>query len=180
MKKWTIINTILLVYLCLIVSCQRALASEQRWDNPTDEHICLALNIYHEARNQGLAGRVAVALVTLNRMRDSRFPDNICDVVKQGPVRASWKKNGTFYPIRHRCQFSWYCDGKSDKPHQKAAWRAAKATANWFLDNEGHYIFDFTDGSTFYHAHYVKPEWSTRKQRTGRIEDHIFYKWISR
>ena len=58
---------------------------------------------------------IAVALVTRNRVFDDRYPDTYCGVVEQGPVRESWKKNGTYYPIRHRCQFSWYCDGKSDK-----------------------------------------------------------------
>ena len=45
--------------------------------------MCMALNIYHEARNQSMVGQVAVAEVVMNRVEDSRFPDTICEVVKQ-------------------------------------------------------------------------------------------------
>ena len=66
---------------------------------------CLAENVYFEARNQGTAGWSAVISVTLNRVKDKRFPNTVCEVVKQGPTRESWKKNGTYYPIKHRCHF---------------------------------------------------------------------------
>ncbi len=62
--------------------------------------------MYYEARNQGTAGRLAVSNVVLNRMNDTRFPNTVCEVVEQGPVRESWKKDGTMYPIKHKCQFS--------------------------------------------------------------------------
>ena len=75
---------------------------------------CLARNIYWEARSEPYHGMVAVAQVTLNRVAHKSFPDDICDVVYQGPTRASWKDSSVYYPIKHRCQFSWYCDGKSD------------------------------------------------------------------
>ena len=48
----------------------------------TPEEIqCLAMNVYHEARNESLAGKVAVILVTVNRVADKRFPKSICEVV---------------------------------------------------------------------------------------------------
>ena len=75
---------------------------------------CLAMNMYHEARNQGTAGVLAVTAVVLNRVHDDRFPDTICEVVEQGPTRSSWKDPTIRYPIKNRCQFSWYCDGISD------------------------------------------------------------------
>ena len=92
------------------------------YPDPT-EVMCLAENMYHEAKNQGTAGWSAVASVTFNRIRDNRFPNTVCEVVKQGPTRESWKtrlldipdEERKYYPIRHRCQFSWYCDGKSDE-----------------------------------------------------------------
>ena len=86
---------------------------------------CLAKNMYYEARNQGTAGKLAVTNVVLNRLKDKRFPNTICGVVKQGPTRESWKtkkdknlpdEERIFYPIRHKCQFSLYCDGDSDEP----------------------------------------------------------------
>ena len=67
--------------------------------------VCLALNIYFEARNQPTSGQIAVAEVTLNRVASRNYPNTVCGVVKQS------NKNG--------CAFSWYCDGKSDKPYEK-------------------------------------------------------------
>ena len=78
--------------------------------------ICLALNTYHEAKNQSLVGQIATAQVVMNRVEDNRFPNTICEVVKQGPTRPSWEDPKKEYPIKHRCQFSWYCDGKDDTP----------------------------------------------------------------
>ena len=52
---------------------------------------CLAMNMYHEARGQGTAGQLAVTAVVLNRVNDKRFPNTICEVVHQGPIRESWK-----------------------------------------------------------------------------------------
>ena len=46
--------------------------------------ICLALNTYHEAKNQSLVGQIATAQVVMNRVEDNRFPNTICEVVKQG------------------------------------------------------------------------------------------------
>ena len=79
---------------------------------------CLAQNIYFESRDQSTIGQIAVAEVTLNRVADPRWPNDVCSVVKQGPT-YKWKKT---YPIKHRCEFSWYCYGKSDAPKNKRAW----------------------------------------------------------
>ena len=60
------------------------------------EQKCLADNIYFEARNQPAKGMIGVALVTRNRVNDTRFPHSYCEVIKQGPERPSWKnKNNT-------------------------------------------------------------------------------------
>ena len=161
---------IALILICISVVTARAEPYVGQWT----EDECLAMNIYHEARGQSVAGQVAVALVTMNRVEDVRFPNTVCEVVLQGPVRPSWKKDGTFYPIKNRCQFSWWCDGKSDVPKDKTAWQNSLNMADWFLRTA---IFDYTDGAQFYHAFYVTPGWSKQKERTGRIDDHIFYRW---
>ena len=142
------------------------------------EKECLALNIYHESRNQPLAGQIAVALVTLNRVNDERFPGSICEVVYQGPIRESWRKDGTFYPIKHKCQFSWWCDGKSDEVTQPKYYKEIQSLVELIMHRGKINILDFTDGALFYHATYVKPGWAKMKTRTAKIEDHIFYKWI--
>ena len=139
---------------------------------------CMADNIYFEARNQGTAGWSAVASVTLNRVKDKRYPNTVCEVVKQGPTRESWKKNGIYYPIRHKCQFSWYCDGKADKIHKKDK-RIYKEIYNLAYVSliKGITILDITDGATHYHADYVSPAWKKSKTKTTEIGDHIFYRW---
>ena len=132
--------------------------------------VCLALNTYHEARDQPFIGQVAVAQVVMNRVRDDRYPDNPCDVIKQGPT-YSWAED---YPVRHRCQLSWYCDGKSDKPRDTKAYEQARMIAHGVYYGN---LDDFVEGATHYHAHYVYPEWAKSKTRTVRIDDHIFYRW---
>ena len=137
--------------------------------------ICLALNTYHEAKNQSLVGQVATAQVVMNRVADDRYPNTVCEVVKQGPHRPSWENPEKEYPVRHRCQFSWYCDGKSDIPKNEKAWRKAQDVA--FLVYYNKIDLDVTEGATHYHATYVKPAWARTKTRTTRIEKHIFYRW---
>ena len=139
---------------------------------------CLAENVYYESRNQGTAGWSAVISVTMNRVKDKRFPNTICGVVKQGPTRESWKQNGTYYPIKHKCQFSWYCDGKTDVIHKKDA-KLYKEIYNLSYVSliKDITILDITDGATHYHADYVTPSWARTKTKTIEIGDHIFYKW---
>ena len=132
--------------------------------------ICLALNVYHEAKNQSFMGQVAVAQVVMNRVKDARYPNTVCDVVKQA---ETYKYKPTI-PIKNKCQFSWYCDGKSDKPEEPKACRDAMHVANGVYN--GH-IGDFVEGATHYHAYYVNPSWAKVKKYVLRIDDHIFYKW---
>ena len=136
----------------------------------TEAILCLALNVYHEAKNQPFIGQVAVAQVVMNRVYDERYPNTVCEVVEQGPT-YSWKPD---FPIRNRCQFSWYCDGLSDTPTEKDAWDNAIMVANGVYHNN---FEDFVEGATHYHAYYVAPEWASAKTYIVRIEDHIFYRW---
>lgn len=127
----------------------------------TKELRCLALNIYWEARSEPLEGQLAVAGVTLNRVASPRFPDSICGVVYQG----GWAK-------RHKCQFSWQCDGLSDTPKEKTAWHAAQQLARLYL--AGIYT-DPTGAALWYHADYVTPYWADSMTETAQIGRHIFY-----
>lgn len=128
----------------------------------TTETRCLALNIYWEARSEPLEGQLAVAGVTMNRVADSRFPDRICDVVKESRSR---------YRL-HGCQFSWWCDGKKDDPQELTAWRSAQQVARLYLAG----IYDDpTRDAKWYHADYVSPVWADRLNRTTQIGRHIFY-----
>jgi N-acetylmuramoyl-L-alanine amidase len=128
---------------------------------------CLAENIYHEARSEPVAGQIAVALVTLNRVVDERFPKDICGVVKQ---KTKNYKNG-----KTVCQFSWYCMpvrlNKNSEYYQEAMKYALHVYANHEL------IDDFTRGSLFYHADYVsKGRLGVRGiEKSTKIGRHIFY-----
>ncbi len=146
----------------------------------TAQAYCLAQNIYFEAGNQSLEGMAAVADVTLNRVQEERYPDTICGVVKAG-VKNS---NGTMK--KHKCQFSWYCDGKSDKiPNMSnnQTWQNAEFVAKAMLlqyntTDIGDY-FGITCGATHYHANYVVPNWIEDRgmDRVKQIGSHIFYKF---
>ena len=133
--------------------------------------MCMAANIYHESKFQSMVGQLAVAQVVMNRVADSRFPDTVCEVVKQAVTHK-----GTNKPILFRCSFSWYCDGKKDEPdYDSHAWFLAQDYARIVLS--GKIVLDVTQGATHYHATYVRPSWAKTKKRTTRIDRHIFYRW---
>lgn len=138
------------------------------------EH-CLALNIYFEARGSNLADKAAVADVVLNRVQDTRYPNTVCEVVYQGKQKPSWKDPNVMVMIRNQCQFSWYCDGKSDTPLNEDRWNEAQNIA-WAISKWGNYR-GITEGATHYHASYVSPNWARDFQMVGRIGAHIYYRW---
>jgi spore germination cell wall hydrolase CwlJ-like protein len=125
--------------------------------------MCLALNVYFEARNDSMAGQYAVAQVVMNRVQSSKFPNDVCSVVKQS------RNDGT-------CQFSWYCDGKSDRPREPYAWAYAQMVAADVLIGQGIEVTDITQGATHYHAHYVRPYWADKLEYTVTYGSHMFYK----
>ncbi|MFD2174872.1 cell wall hydrolase [Rhodobacter lacus] len=120
---------------------------------------CLAQTLYHEARGESIPGQVAVAEVVLNRVDDPRFPRTVCGVVKQGSSQG--------------CQFSWTCDGRSDRIGDRAAWDRAARIARAMLDGAPRAL---TDGATFFHTRAVKPGWAKRFEQTVRIGGHTFYR----
>ena len=134
---------------------------------------CLARNIYWEARSEPVEGMIAVAQVTLNRVAHKSFPDDICDVVYQGPTKASWKDKSVYYPVKHRCQFSWYCDGKSDRissVNQTIFDRCYEVARQVLIEGKR---LPGLKQAVFYHADYVSPGW--RYPKLAKIGTHIFY-----
>ncbi len=130
---------------------------------------CLALNIYFEARNQPVMGQIGVSMVVLNRVNSTDYPDNVCDVIYQGKHSKI-----TGMPLRHKCQFSWYCDGLTDTPKDVDAYRWAEIIAKDVWDHKGK--SDITNGSLFYHSMSVRPKWADKKTFVKRIGDHLFYR----
>ena len=139
---------------------------------------CLAKNIYFEAGVESTAGKLAVANVTINRTLNVNYPNTICGVVQEGIHYYNVNKDKHF-PVRDRCQFSWYCDGLIDEPREGRTWDSAKVLAEIVLEN--HYdksLIDITDGATHYHANWMEkyPKWSYHKKVMASIDRHIFYK----
>ena len=139
---------------------------------------CLAKNIYFEAGVESTAGKLAVANVTINRTLNVNYPNTICGVVQEGIHYYNANKDKHF-PVRDRCQFSWYCDGLIDEPREGKTWESAKILAEIVLVN--HYdksLIDITDGATHYHANWMEkyPKWSYEKKVMASIDRHIFYK----
>lgn len=128
------------------------------------EFVCLALNDYFEARGESLAGRLAVAKVVINRAMDKRYPTNVCDVIKQNKAR-----------VMHRCQFSWYCDGRPDTPYNRVAWLKSLKLAAAVLQKDSS-IADPTGGALWYHAAFVHPSWADNLEVTSVVGGHIFYR----
>ena len=111
--------------------------TQQRSVNLLDSaRQCVALAMYWEARGEGRPGMVAVGSVVMNRVRSDEFPDTPCDVVYQG---------GETPP----CQFSWWCDGKSDRPQNQVQWSLALNTATEVLAER---TDDPTGGALFFRS----------------------------
>ena len=114
---------------------------------------CLAKNIYHEARGEGLAGKIAVAQVTVNRMESKRFQNTICGVV--------------YAPS----QFSWTLD-KRKRVRDQQAWQASVSIARAVL-TQAVRLPHFP--ALYFHTPQVNPRWNRDKTVVARIGNHIFY-----
>ena len=134
-----------------------------------NELTCLAENIYFEARSETSKGKEAIAWVTLNRLISPRYPNTICEVVKQA------NKNSKGQLKRHQCQFSWYCDGLPDKIYDVESFTEATIiaynTINLYKRKN-----DPTKNADHYHTKYVNPKWSDVTKITATIDSHIFFK----
>ena len=126
------------------------------------EWKCFSEAIYFEARGESVKGQFAVAEVILNRVDSKRFPNSICKVVSQG----------TQVGRRHNCQFSYNCDGLTERIGNKEAYSVSKKVAKIMMNNEPRSI---TYGALYYHAKFVRPKWSRNLKRTATIGLHHFY-----
>ena len=134
----------------------------------SEELECMSKNIYFEAAMESTAGKLAVAQVTMNRVNSSRYPNTVCKVITQG------RHHDNGFPVKDRCQFSWYCDGKHDEPHPSSMWKQSQEVAKYVLSTPS--LMDITDGATHYHADYISsPRWADPRRKTVEIDTHIFY-----
>ena len=121
---------------------------------------CMAENAYYEAADQGDLGIIAVNNVVINRIHSGRFARTPCSVIRQRTQTV--------------CQFSWQCEPRRPIRDRRIFRRTIKLAENVYLGN----VSDVTRGATYYHANYVKPQWSYDRslKRTRQIGMHIFYK----
>ncbi|MDH3352203.1 MAG: cell wall hydrolase [Gammaproteobacteria bacterium] len=135
-------------------------AHEAQAGSLQDEHRCLALALYWEARGETRRGMVAVGWTILNRARSKHFPATPCAVIYQGGEKPP-------------CQFSWWCDGKSDRPRDRDSWIQARVIAAELLVDPPP---DPTGQALFYHSTAIGVPWKRPRTRTARIGNHIFYR----
>ena len=119
---------------------------------------CLAQNIYFEAGSEPYAGKIAVAEVTMNRVKNG-FAKTVCGVVNQ-------KSNGI-------CQFSWVCEPKKEITRSSEWSDSRKIAENILISNKK---YSTIHGALFFHADYVKPAWANTKDFVQRIGRHLFYR----
>jgi len=126
---------------------------------------CLTSNIYFEAASESTAGKLAVALVTINRVKHVEFPNTICGVVFEGQERKD-----------KLCQFSWTCDKLINKnvPKKTNLWDDSEKLAKIVMFQQDT-IVDITNGAIYYHADYVLPKWSKTMKKVATIDRHLFY-----
>ena len=150
----------MLVIIALLVVSAPGLRAHVVYDKSSRAHQCLSLAMYWEARGEGPRGMVAVASVVMNRVAHGDFPASVCGVVYQGGETGG-------------CQFSWWCDGKSDRPRDYSQWQLAARLANDVLRGT---MADPTRGALFFHATSVSSRWHRSRLRTARIGNHVFYR----
>ena len=151
-----------------------------------DQVHCLAKNIYFEARGESMQGKIAVASVTMNRVHNARFPDTVCGVVEQAIYSRWWKEHhDRMVPVKWKCQFTWFCDGKSDKinltdsngrpiKQNLQAWQQSLEVA--LLTIRG-LIPDNTNGAThYYNPNLASPQWAVHYEEVAQIDNHCFHR----
>lgn len=166
-RHQSLTRAILIALSFLIGDISEAHIDKNKQTKLDKEIVCLAKNIYFEAKHEPYKGKLAVGFVTINRLELDRFPDSICGVVQQSRY---WRGN----PVRSKCQFSWFCDGKSDKPKQDEEWQSSVAVAKTLLVAPSK---DITNGATHFHATYVNPGWSRKMTLVATIGKHKFYRY---
>lgn len=149
--------------------------TQQVLNTSSSDVQCLARNIYFESLGQGENGMMAVGLVTLNRLESGKFGETICKVVSQ---KATVKVNSKWKTI---CQFSWKCDGKSDKPDDKKEYAKCVNIAKRVLVRDVPVqLLHKTKHALYFHTKEIKPAWSKSYRLVAIYGDHKFYKPVKK
>jgi spore germination cell wall hydrolase CwlJ-like protein len=131
---------------------------------------CLTANVYFESRGESLAGKRAVADVTINRTKHSVFKgqDTICKVVF-APYQFSWVNS---QPKRRvHGLLNGYTGGLKDK--DLVAYHLAKEVAIGAL-SEGYKPL-LPPSVVSFHSVGILPQWAYKMKKYTRIGGHVFY-----
>ena len=160
-----------------IISLYFLLLSIFSYANDYDEEtICLAENIYHEARGEIVEGQIAVSNVVINRVKSKQFPNDICSVVYQRNQIEIIDRIFKIFRIPKLCQFSWVCDFKPNSINDSESWKNIQTLAQEIVLGTHD---DLTNGATHYYnpAKVVStPPWANKLTKTIVIGNHHFYK----
>ena len=154
-------------YKVILISTFLILLSTIVSQTKADNLSCLAEAVYFEARSESFIAQLAVANVILERVASERYANDVCSVVRQG---RTWKGK----PVRNKCHFSYWCDGKPETIANVDAYAEAVNAAGLAMKGV---ILLHTEGATHYHASYVLPYWALddRFSIVGQIDNHVFY-----
>lgn len=126
--------------------------------------MCLSMVVYFEARGEPFSGQVAVAQVAMNRIDTDRDESEGSD-----PCQGYLKDKP-----RHKCTFSFYCDGVAEVIDDASAWRRSRVIAtlvsNGALTRKRYLV------ATHYHRTDINPWWSGSLDKIGVIGYHVFYR----
>lgn len=127
--------------------------------------ICLALNVFHEARGESYEGQKAVAQVTFNRA--SHRPEKVCEVVF-APKQFSWANGLTLAPKKKRQEIYW----RYMPDFASEEWRLAKKVSKEVIAGHGHSAV--AQATFYYNPQKCKPQWKSKMVVVARIGNHIF------
>ena len=165
-KKETILNT--LTTEDLILTEVKTLNKEQQ-----EDVVCLALNMFHEARGSTVKDQIASTYVVFNRYMDTNYP-----------LTLKNKKRSLCNIIFDKWQFCWTNGHKIPKPDvkkygEKNAWEKAQKLAMELYNNPIHKQM----ASEFQLQHYVvtpliydkhRPKWINKRKLTIQIGKHSY------
>lgn len=136
-------------------------------ENEKNDVLCLALNMYHEARGSSVEDQIATTYVVFNRLKSSEYPltlrtneQNICNIVFD------------------KYQFCW-TNGVIKTPKEKEAWNKSQKLALELYYNDEHRKL----ANEFSLKHYVvssmlndptKPKWINNRKLTVKIGKHSY------
>lgn len=118
----------------------------------TSAIMCLALNIYNEARGEPIEGQYAVAQVTMTRVTSPKWKNTVCQVVYQ-PAQFSWTLK------RFTLQ---------DENALNAAIGISKNVIS------GNYTKPLTCADHYYNPNKVNPNWAKTMLVDKTIGNHLF------